>query len=373
VQTVQISVYRLQSAQVAEFYITAVPSAGGATEQAQEVYQAVAAAVDCTGGRIFQERVFFAPGNIDIVQAARAKAYGELDDGVPPTLLHVVGNADGAVTGVQAHVVACDSPIEPFEVDGKRCGRVVRAGGRTLLGLAGMTAVDGDSACDQARLMLMKAEKAANMAGGDMFSVVRTWMWLGDLLSWYDDFNDVRNAFFRQVGLISPGGVHRLPASTGISIAPATGGYCGMDMVAVIEKGGPTAQSLLAGGDQGSAYDYGSAFSRGLRAHTLAGETVYISGTAAIDASGRTEHIGDIGGQVASTIAHSRTVLGDLGCGDEDVVQAMAYCKTAEVEQFFRREYADLCWPSIISVCDVCRHDLLFEVEVTASSGAEKF
>ncbi len=366
------SVYRLQSENAAELYITAIPSRGDAADQASEVFAAVAQVVRESGGRIFQERVFFAPGNIEAVRSARARAYGNLDDGIFPALLHMAGNADGPIGGAQVHVLVCDDPIELIELDGQRCGRVVRAADMAMLALAGLSAPQAGPPADQARQMLLKAEQAVRMAGGDMFSVVRTWMWLSDLLSWYDDFNAVRNEFFRQCGLLKPDGDHRLPASTGISIGPAEGGHCAMDMVAIINGRDEAGDSLLAGGDQGSAFDYGSAFSRGLQADTLAGRTVYVSGTAAINADGLTEFLDDIPAQVASTIDHVRAVLADMGCVDKDVLQAMIYCKTPEVEQNFRSQFADLCWPGVISVCDVCRDDLLFEVEVAASPSVQK-
>ena len=366
------SVYRLRSEGRAELYITAIPSPGGLAEQAREVYTAMAAAIRDSGGHIFQERVFFAPGSMDAVLAARTEAYGDLDDGVDPALLHIAGNVNGPVAGAQAHVLVCDQPVEPLELEGARCGRIVRLDGHAVLAISALTAPQASPAVEQARQMLLKAERAVNLAGGDMFSVVRTWMWLRDLLSWYDDFNAVRNEFFRQCGLLKEGGDHRLPASTGISIAPAKGGQCAMDMVAVVHGQGKVGTSLLAGGDQGSAFDYGSAFSRGLEVDIIAGRTVYVSGTAAIDSDGHTEHLDDAPAQVASTIAHVRAVLADMHCDDKNVVQAMCYCKTPIVEQSFRQQFAELNWPAAVAVCDICRDDLLFEAEVTACPSAEK-
>jgi hypothetical protein len=48
--------------------------------------------------------------------------------------------------------------------------------------------------------------------------VVRTWFYLNDILSWYPEFNQARNAVYRELGLIPghDGGSRRLPASTGI-------------------------------------------------------------------------------------------------------------------------------------------------------------
>jgi len=218
--------------------------------------------------------------------------------------------------------------------------------------------------------MLAVAEKAVHLAGGDLFNVARTWMWLANLLEWYDDFNAVRNELFRQRGLLAKDAKHQLPASTGISVAPAGGAHCAMDMVASIGNG--ILSRFLTGGDQSSAFDYGSAFSRALEAKTPAGTAVYVSGTAAIDADGRTEHVGNSAAQIADTIKHARAALAEGGCGDDDVVQSMMYCKTPETEQVFRDAFGDLSWPQVIAVCDICRHDLLFEAEVTACAGARK-
>jgi len=98
------------------------------------------------------------------------------------------------------------------------------------------------------------------------------------------------------------------------------------------------------------------------------GKTVFVSGTAAIDDAGKTEHVGRIEAQVDDTIAHARSLLADLGCGDEDVLTSLAYCKDRDVEQAFRANWADLCWPRVTMIGEVCRPDLLFEVEITASS-----
>ena len=76
------------------------------------------------------------------------------------------------------------------------------------------------------------------------------------------------------------------------------------------------------------------------------------------------------------TLDCTNAVLDDLHCPRTDVVQAVAYCKTAEVEAGFRRwqfERHMPHWPWLIVRGDVCRDDLLFEAEVTACVGAKRF
>ena len=366
-----IDIRKLESTDVSELFLTATPAPGDAAQQTREIFDAMASALRDDGATIISERVFFAPGCTQEVVTARADAYGDLDDGVDPARLLIANNANGPVGGVQVHAVAGGASVEAIEADGKRCGRLARCGDRGLLAVSGLTVPEADSAVDQSRQMLATAEKFTRCVGADMFAVPRIWIWLADLLEWYDEFNAVRNDFFRQHSLLSDSASHKLPASTGISIGPDDGGHCAMDMVALAGDN-KIIERYLAGGDQSSPFDYGSAFSRAVLAETLAGNTAYVSGTAAINAEGVTEHLDDNAAQVADTIGHIRAVLAEVGCNDDDVVQSIIYCKTPEVEQEFRKQFGDLSWPQVIAVCDICRHDLLFEAEVTACPGAKK-
>ena len=126
-----------------------------------------------------------------------------------------------------------------------------------------------------------------------------------------------------------------------------------------------------AAGHQQSAYHYGSAFSRSARAATPAGKTVYVSGTAAIDEQGRTCHVGDARAQIEMTLANARAVLANMDCRDDDVVHAIAYSKTPAVEAVFRELRRDLTWPCVSVLGDICRDELLFEIEATACPGAQ--
>jgi enamine deaminase RidA (YjgF/YER057c/UK114 family) len=213
--------------------------------------------------------------------------------------------------------------------------------------------------------MMEKSESVLKQFGADFLSVPRTWMWLSDILSWYDDFNRVRNKFFTERELIGKGSRQSMPASTGIGLYPAGGGECAMDLTAVLEPA-DSIQFLGAVGKQQCALEYGSAFSRASRSITPAGETVFVSGTASIDASGATTNIGDALGQINTTIENVRAVLRDMNAADGDVVQAIAYCKTTEVEEIFNTVKDSLPWPWITMICDICRPELLFEIEATA-------
>ena len=368
-----LDVRRMQLTGPAELYINVQPGEGDVDRQGEEVFAAVAEVLGDQGGKILEERIFCTDSAMPALTAARARACGELDDGVRPTRLVVPPCALGDFSGVLVHAAVGTPAPQVVRVGDLACGRALDLDAGRYVTLCGITAPEAGGPEQQARAMLEKCEAALKTVGGDMHSVVRTWMWLGDILDWYDGFNGVRNRFFHERGLLNDAvGKRELPASTGIGVGPAGPAVCAMDLIAVTSEGCEP-QYILAGGDQNPAYDYGSAFSRASRNRTPGGETVFVSGTAAIDADGNTEHVDDIDRQIADTIAHVRAVLRDTHVTDRDVVNSLIYCKTPAVEAAFREKFSrDLPWPQVTMISDVCRDDLLFEIEATAAPGAVK-
>lgn len=352
-------------------FVTAIPRAPRSPEaQAREVFAAVAEILRIQNARLLQERIFAVEGAFGAILPARAAAYDDLDDDGPPVLLAVPEGPQGPLAGVQIHAVRAAQPPKVLRCGKNACGRTVRAGGYHYVALSGLAAVEAGAAPAQARAIFEKAEAALHRAGGNMFCVARTWLWLADILSWYGEFNCVRTGFFTEKGLLDGDPAHsRLPASTGIGVRPAGAARCALDVIAVIGAEADI-EHFRAAGKQQCAYNYGSAFSRAARATTPAGKTVYVSGTAAIDEAGKTQHVGDAAGQIKVTIDNVRAAFENLGCTDADVVHAIAYSKAPEVENVFREGWADLGWPCISVIGDICRDDLLFEVEATACPGA---
>lgn len=353
-----------------ETYLTVTPAAGAPPEsQARVLYSAVRETLSATGSRIFSERVFATREAIAGILAGRRTALGNLDDGVQPTRVVVSAGLAGRFAGVQVHAVASGSQPVALRCPGSEagaCGRELRIGDDRWLTLSELSPGHDLPPREQARRMFDCAARFLRQAGTDMRAVARTWLWLRDICRWYSDFNAERTAFFKREGLIrSDNGRPRLPASTGIGLATAGDGACALDLIAL--PGGEQRIVLMeAGGDQESAFAYGSAFSRAAVAPMPGGPTLFVSGTAAIDAQGRTQHVGQIEAQIRDTIGHVRAVLARAGCTDEHVLSALVFCKTMEVEQTFRRGWADLGWPAVTMIGEVCRPDLLFEVEVTA-------
>jgi enamine deaminase RidA (YjgF/YER057c/UK114 family) len=365
-----IEIRRIESAEAAEIFLTAVPNANLSPEQqAEELFSGIGEVLCEKNARILQERVFATENSMKVIPAIRSRIYGSLDDGMPPSRLVVPEGKNGQIAGIQVHAVCSGRQPEVLNWEGTASGRVLRLDGRSYLVLLGVSDSKAGQAPEQAKAMFEKAEALLRQGGGNINSVVRTWVWLDDILSWYDEFNSVRNRFFIERGLINESGNVSLPASTGIGIGPAGEARCGLDIFAVVEDQ-DSKRLFTEAGEQNSPYDYGSAFSRASKSKTPAGETVFVSGTAAVDSQGATEHVGDIEGQINSTVSHVRSVLTQMQCRDEDVVQAIVYCKTPEIEKIFDRMYSDLTWPRLTAICDICRDDLLFEIEATACPGA---
>ncbi len=363
---VELDTHSVESPAASEIYISVVPEKDvPLKEQAQEIFSGIRDLLTSKGAHILQERIFAAQNVMEELSQIRSGIYGALDKGVAPSFLVCKEGLSGTFAGVQVYAVICENEPQPVKIDNVPYGKIVSLTNCKYLTLSGITALKFDSATEQAKAMLEKAESALKQFGGDIHSVPRTWMWLGDILSWYDDFNKVRNRFFTERGTLGEGSVRSMPASTGIGLGPANGGKCAMDLSAVLEPQN-SIQYLQAAGKQQCAFDYGSAFSRASRAVTPAGETVFVSGTASIDLSGATTNINDPEGQIRETIRNVRAVLKDMNTTDEDVAQVMAYCKTIEVERIFNSIKDDLAWPWITMICDVCRPDLLFEIEATA-------
>ncbi len=364
--TVNLDTRSIESDSVTEYYISATPEGDAPLQnQAQEIFSGIRDILRSKKTHILEERVFSTQAAAETLRRIRSQVYGNLDDGVAPVFLAADEGLSGPIAGVQVHAVAGDGKPEVIDLDGVLCGRILRVPGRAYLTLSGVSDQQHEEPAAQAREMMLKAQKALKKLGADFLAVPRTWMWLKDILSWYDDFNKVRTGFFKEWGLIGAGSRQSMPASTGIGLGPANGGHCAMDLMAVLEPTECT-EYLQVTGKQHCAFEYGSAFSRAARSIMPAGDAVYVSGTASIDADGATTHISDAAGQIDATIENVRAVLAEMKCSDNDVVQVIAYCKTIEVEKVFNTRRDSLNWPWLTVICDICRPDLLFEIEAIA-------
>ena len=232
-----------------------------------------------------------------------------------------------------------------------------------LLGLLRRASQDGAGQTTQ----VLSTIKGALQAGGIVFrDVVRTWYYLDGILAWYDDFNRARTEFFKAHDVFSL----RMPASTGIGIANAAGTLVLAKVHALRPKHAGFAVRVADSPEQGCAYAYGSAFSRALELSSPEGRTLHISGSASIAPSGATEYIDDINAQIQRTVDVVAAILHAAGMDWSDTVRGIAYFRHAKDMVLWDAARQALNLPPSVEIvvhADVCRDDLLFELELELS------
>lgn len=267
--------------------------------------------------------------------------------------LHLSGIADGFVTELR--------------VEGRVVGTVVEGPYATEVRLAGLTAEDTTATPGaQARRTFEMMEEALALCDMDFSHVARTWLFLDDILAWYDDFNRVRTAFFKERGVFD----HLVPASTGIGGANPAGAAMVAGVYAVRAQHPDVTVQAVPSPLQCPAPDYGSSFSRAVEVATPDLTRLLISGTASIAPGGETQHHGKVLAQTQLTCEVVEAILQSRGMGWEDVTRATAYVRFAQnagVLEEYRQRAGMPALPVVVAHNVICRDDLLFELELDAA------
>ena len=123
------------------------------------------------------------------------------------------------------------------------------------------------------------------------------------------------------------------------------------------------------------AYDYGSAFSRGMRIDLNGVTILLISGTASIDEHGHTVHVGDFRAQLKRTFENISKLLAAEGATWHDIVRTTCYLRDIERDYqafneertaFYKLQGLDPLPASTGIQAILCRPDLLIEIEAIA-------
>jgi enamine deaminase RidA (YjgF/YER057c/UK114 family) len=352
-----------------ELHITvATFGAGPVEQQAAEAYSSIADILAQADATVVRERVFASSGAGDAVLAARGRALGA---GGPVTLVDGSSCWGEGLAGIQLHAVA-GLDVSPVVVDGRLVGASFELGDVRHVHLSDLRASPSTGSPEEDAAATFSLARRAMAASGLCFSyVVRTWIYLADILDWYPAFNRVRTLCYAEDGLLGPNATAPVPASTGIAARPCGGAWCTMDLVAAAEvgTGAPVRVERLHNPRQNEATSYGSAFSRGVAFRYGGLESVHISGTAAIDESGRSVWLGRPSGQVKRTVGNIMTLLAMQGLALADVCSATVFIKRAEDEPLVREALGVLA-PAVADgvfvQADVCRPELLFEIDGVA-------
>jgi len=196
-------------------------------------------------------------------------------------------------------------------------------------------------------------------------NMVRTWLFLNDILDWYDTLNQARTDFYDDENILDD----LIPASTGIGLSNTRGNSLLINAIAVHNMKNKHIIRIVNSPMQCDATDYNSSFSRAVELSLKTSKRLIISGTASIGSNGETLHNGSIINQIEHTMEVVQSILINENYVWNNVVRAIAYFLYPEDEQYF----IDYCLKNNIDssgiLCvggTICRDELLFEIELDA-------
>ncbi len=147
------------------------------------------------------------------------------------------------------------------------------------------------------------------------------------------------------------------------------------DLLTEIATGPVTKRAITNHKVLNEAYDYGSAFSRGMRIDLKGLTILLISGTASIDDKGNTVHVGDLRKQVRRTFDNITALLASEGATWHDIVRTTCYLRDIERDYvafneeraaFYKEQQLNPLPASTGIQAILCRPDLLVEIEAIA-------
>ena len=297
---------------------------------------------------------------------------------IPFTYIGSVPCIGGKIAGVQIIGVIQDdknSKVDTIFFNEEPVGRVFETDefkGIYLSGISGLRK-DGkserQSPTRQAEYIVEQCQNVFGRQGLTARNIIRTWIYFPRILRWYKRFNKIRAGFFKEFGLIS-GNKTYLPASTGIQGRGRPKEEIFLDLIAFVPKKKHIGSaSMMRSNRQNEARKYGATFSRGVEIKTDNSSLLHLSGTASINQKGKTIYIHDEQGQITETLINIGALLESKKAHLKDIVLTAAYCKNRRTYQTFREitKYLGLDEIPFIPVyADVCRDELLFEIDAIA-------
>ncbi len=272
---------------------------------------------------------------------------------------------DGDIYSMQGVALSGLSP-KPIHFNGRDMGFTYEDDNAKYCRLRGVIPQDlTASRMEQTRSAFETMDAALKLNGFRFTDTIRTWIYLDNLLEWYDEFNVVRTQYFNETGIFN----HMVPASTGIGAGNQFGAAIMMDVLAVKPKSGQLTIQEVPSPLQNPALDYKSSFARAVEMSYPTHKNVLISGTASIDPDGATVHLDDPEKQIRLTLEVVHAILTSRGMDWNDLFRGIAYFKSMDYLPIYEQVASELGiprFPLAISHADVCRHDLLFEIEVDA-------
>jgi len=345
---------------------------------AESLYSRIAQMLKERELKIVHERIFGSLGKASQIVTTRAEIL--CSQGISPEspFSYIQGNPPWGegLAGIIIRAVSSSGRVKDVWTitdNSVPCGKGWQLNGSKYLILQN-TQGEADSADStqtrtaRAQHMFERANRILSQQGASYKNVVRTWIYLSDILEWYDEFNEVRNRTYRDFGIMPGQNSHLLlPASTGIQGTVLNKAPVAMDLLAVVpgEDSQPMIQRMSST-RQIEAYHYYSAFSRGLLIIEPEVSELQVSGTAAINEEGKSLYPDDIRGQIDYTFNAVDALIRLENVSLEDICAATVFVKRPEDIRIFQemagsRGLED--FPCVCVVADICRKELLFEID----------
>jgi len=359
-QSKGLDVVTLTKPDLVEYFITAYPVRG---KSQFDMFESVANFVRNTGATIVSQDVF-GPCKFHKSAMMAMDTYSDIVNW-PVSWMEGDGYVADSITSSQIYAIS-GAKVEPIIMDGRPVGGTFEDAEAKycLLGDIRPTNISAPR-FDQAYETFEKMESALKLAGMDFSNVLRTWLYTAKILEWYNDLNAARDKFFDNRDVFKK----LVPASTGIGVLNPSGSAIVADVFAVQPKSKNVKIEKIASPLQCPALDYKSSFSRAVELKMPRYTSLYISGTASIAMEGETAHVGNLEKQIALSMEVVHAILQSRGMDWGDVSRAAAYFKDIKETPLFY-EYCNVNnlppMPVAIAHADICRDDLLFEVELDA-------
>jgi enamine deaminase RidA (YjgF/YER057c/UK114 family) len=343
----------------ASFSLTFTPPPG---ENLSDLCHRLAAQLRECGATPLHLLVFGGASAAPAGMAALEKCFGGVD--FPVTWVEGADCDGKPIAGIQLY--AFTGEVGRIQVNGRVLGSVFTEGGARQCLVGGLSPADKTlTRADQTRQTLEELQSVLARAGFELADTVRTWFFLENILAWYDEFNQARTTIYSNVKFRTGS----LPASTGVGAKNPAGTALALAAWAFrpLEKSARAGE--VASPLQCPAPAYGSSFSRAMEISSDTGRRLHISGTASIAPGGQTLWVGDTRKQVELTMDVVEAILRSRGLTFADLTRATAYFRHAADARVFSKWLAANRleqMPVISTQCDVCRDDLLFELEAEA-------
>jgi enamine deaminase RidA (YjgF/YER057c/UK114 family) len=295
-------------------------------------------------------------------------AHSRTPEGDWPTLWLEGDVCPGDQISSMQEFVVLDQPLRRITIGNRVVGTSWSDADADYCLLAGVLPADlTASGGEQTTSCFEQIEAALQMADMDFSHVARTWLYLDDLLAWYDEFNIARTDFFESHGVFD----RLVPASTGIGARNPAGAAIAAGALAIRPRHSGVTIKEVKSPLQCSATEYRSSFSRAVEITLPTRRFLTISGTASIAPAGESLFQGDVVRQIHLTLDVVEAILKSRGMDWPNTVRAVGYFRNIADLPTFNvccLERGIMPLPLAPAHATVCREDLLFEMELDAVS-----